>query len=35
VIDSLDNASVTVVEVDQKGGLHLIERGRQANTLIR
>jgi len=35
VIDSLDNASVTVVEVDGNGGLHIVERGRQANTLIR
>lgn len=35
VIDSLDNASVTVVDVDGHGGLHLVERGRQANTLIR
>lgn len=35
VIDSLDNASVTVVDVDAQGGLHLVERGRQANTLIR
>lgn len=35
VIDSLDNASVTVVEVTSEGSLHLVERGRQANTLIR
>jgi broad specificity phosphatase PhoE len=35
VIDSLDNASVTVVDVDAHGGLHIVERGRQANTLIR
>lgn len=35
VIDSLDNASVTVVEPRPDGELHLIERGRQANTLIR
>lgn len=35
VIDSLDNASVTVVEVDGSGGLHIVERGRLANTLIR
>ena len=35
VIDSLDNASVTVVDVDVSGGLHLVERGRIANTLIR
>lgn len=35
VIDSLDNASVTVIDVDGSGQLHLIERGRQANTLIR
>ena len=33
VIDSLDNASVTVFETD--GGLRLIERGNQADTLIR
>lgn len=35
VIDSLDNASVTVVDVDGTGCLHLVERGRIANTLIR
>jgi broad specificity phosphatase PhoE len=35
VIDSLDNASVTVVDVDATGRLHLVERGRIANTLIR
>lgn len=35
VIDSLDNASVTVVEVGPGGDLHLVERGRQADTLIR
>lgn len=35
VIDSLDNASVTVIDVDGSGRLHLVERGRQANTLIR
>lgn len=35
VIDSLDNASVTIVDVDRNGRLHLIERGRIANTLIR
>ena len=35
VIDSLDNASVTVVEVDDRGGVRLVERGRQADTLIR
>ncbi len=35
VIDSLDNASVTIVDVDDAGRLHLVERGRQANTLIR
>ena len=39
VIDSLDNASVTIVETSaQSGGgapLRLVERGRQANTLIR
>lgn len=35
VIDSLDNASVTVVEVADDGRLRLVERGRQAETLIR
>jgi hypothetical protein len=35
VIDSVDNASVTVVDIDPNGVLHLVERGRQANTLIR
>jgi len=35
VIDSLDNASVTVVDVDPDGGMALVERGRQADTLIR
>lgn len=35
VIDSLDNASVTVVDVDARGDVHLVERGRQADTLIR
>lgn len=35
VIDSLDNASVTVFESDGTGGLSLIERGNQADTLIR
>jgi broad specificity phosphatase PhoE len=35
VIDSLDNASVTVVEVSPGGDVHLLERGRQADTLIR
>ena len=35
VIDSLDNASVTVFETDGEGGLRLVERGNQADTLIR
>jgi len=35
VIDSLDNASVTVVDVQTNGELRLVERGRQADTLIR
>ncbi|MBJ7362884.1 MAG: hypothetical protein JHD36_09065 [Ilumatobacteraceae bacterium] len=35
VIDSLDNASVTVVETDASGNVSLVERGRQADTLIR
>lgn len=35
VIDSLDNASVTVVDVDAQGRMTLVERGRRANTLIR
>lgn len=35
VIDSVDNASVTVVETTATGSLRLVERGRQANTLIR
>lgn len=35
VIDSLDNASVTVVDVVAPGELRLVERGRQADTLIR
>lgn len=35
VIDSLDNASVTVVAARSDGSLHLVERGAQANTLIR
>lgn len=35
VIDSLDNASVTVVEALPGGSLRLVERGAQANTLIR
>jgi hypothetical protein len=35
VIDSLDNASVTVVETDANGNVSLVERGRQADTLIR
>jgi broad specificity phosphatase PhoE len=35
VIDSLDNASVTVVEIDADRRLRLVERGRQADTLIR
>lgn len=35
VIDSLDNASVTVVDVQSNGELRLVERGRQADTLIR
>ncbi|MEY3092114.1 MAG: hypothetical protein RLZZ269_736 [Actinomycetota bacterium] len=40
VIDSLDNASVTVVETGHgstggTNGLRLVERGRQADTLIR
>lgn len=35
VIDSLDNASITVVDVIADGSLRLVERGRQANTLIR
>ncbi|MGA0879643.1 MAG: histidine phosphatase family protein, partial [Ilumatobacteraceae bacterium] len=35
VIDSLDNASVTVVEALPGGSLRLVERGEQANTLIR
>jgi broad specificity phosphatase PhoE len=35
VIDSLDNASITVVDISVDGSLNLVERGRQANTLIR
>ena len=35
VIASLDNASVTTVETDGRGGIRLIERGREADTLIR
>jgi hypothetical protein len=40
VIDSLDNASVTVVDTrsrsgDPAGRLQLVERGREADTLIR
>ena len=35
VIDSLDNASITVVDVGPTGELRLVERGRQADTLIR
>ena len=35
VIDSLDNASITVVDVGPAGELRLVERGRQADTLIR
>ena len=35
VIRSLDNASVTTVEADGRGGLRLIEGGREADTLIR
>ena len=35
VIRSLDNASVTTVEADGRGGLRLIEHGREADTLIR
>lgn len=35
VIDSLDNASVTVVDVGPDGDVQLVERGRQADTLIR
>jgi len=35
VIDSLDNASITVVEIDADRRLHLVERGREADTLIR
>lgn len=35
VIDSLDNASVTIVDIEPSGRLNLVERGRQANTLIR
>lgn len=35
VIDSLDNASVTVVDLGDDGELRLVERGRQADTLIR
>jgi broad specificity phosphatase PhoE len=35
VIASLDNCSITVVEVDGTGALHLVERGHEADTLIR
>ena len=35
VIASLDNASVTTVESDGRGGVRLIGRGREADTLIR
>lgn len=35
VIDSLDNASVTVFETNGQGDLRLVERGNQADTLIR
>lgn len=35
VIASLDNASVTIVDVDEHGGLTLMRTGRQADTLIR
>jgi len=35
VVRSLDNCSVTIVEVDTDGVLHLIEGGHEADTLIR
>lgn len=35
VISSLDNASVTIVEIDEKGRPSLLRTGRQADTLIR
>jgi broad specificity phosphatase PhoE len=35
VIASLDNCSVTTFEVDRAGGLHVLEVGTQADTLIR
>jgi broad specificity phosphatase PhoE len=35
VIASLDNCSCTVVELDGLGGLRLVERGHEADTLIR
>jgi len=35
LIDSLDNCSVTQFTADGAGNLHVVERGRQADTLIR
>jgi len=35
VIRSLDNCSVTVIDVDTDGGLSLVEGGQEADTLIR
>jgi broad specificity phosphatase PhoE len=35
LIDSLDNCSVTQFTADGVGNLHVVERGRQADTLIR
>lgn len=35
VIASVDNASVTTIDVHESGTLTLVERGRQADTLIR
>ncbi len=35
VIRSLDNCSVTVIDVDESGELSLVEGGREADTLIR
>jgi broad specificity phosphatase PhoE len=35
VIASLDNCSITVVDVDPDGSLRLVEQGHQADTLIR
>jgi len=35
VIRSLDNCSITLLELDSSGALHIVQSGHEADTLIR